>query len=67
MKMYITIDEDYFKQIENELTPLGMSGLYEDEDGNLVSVEPVDSPNDTTEKKNHPYKTSLQQEKPNKF
>ena len=61
--MYITIDEDYFKQIENELTPLGMSGLYEDEDGNLVSVEPVDSTNDTTEKKNHPYKPSLQQEK----
>ena len=35
-KMY-TIDEDYFKQIEDRLTPLGMSGLYQDEDGNLVN------------------------------
>ena len=52
--MYITIDEDYFKQIEDELTPLGMSGLYQDEDGNLVSVEPADSESDTTEKKDRP-------------
>ena len=34
-----TIDEEDFEQIKDELTPLGMSGLYEDEDGNLVTVE----------------------------
>ncbi len=61
-----TIDEDYFKQIEDKLTPLGMSGLYEDEDGNLVTVEPINSTSDTTEKKNRPYKTSFQQEKPDR-
>jgi len=64
-KMY-TIDEDYFKQIEDRLTPLGMSGLYQDEDGNLVSVEPINSTSDTTEKKNRLYKTSFQQEKPDR-
>jgi hypothetical protein len=58
-----TIDEEYFEQIKDELTPLGMSGLYEDKDGYLVSVESVDGESNTTEKKNRPSKTSLQQEK----
>ena len=61
--MYKTIDEDYFEQIKDKLTPLGMSGLYEDEDGNLVSVESTNSESATTEKKQHPHKTSLQQGK----
>ena len=61
--MYITIDEEYFEQIKDGLTPLGMSGVYEDRDGNLVSVEPTIGESNTTEKKNRPSKTSLQQEK----
>ena len=41
--MNITIDEDYFEQIKDQLTPLGMSGLYTDEDGNFVSLQgPLD-------------------------
>ena len=57
-----TIDEDDFEQMKDQLTPLGMSGVYEDEDGNLVSVEP----SDTTEKKKYPTNTSSQQGEPNR-
>ena len=40
--MYITIDEEDYERMKNELTPLGMSGVFEDEDGNIVNVEPSD-------------------------
>jgi len=60
--MYITINEEDYEQMKDQLTPLGMSGVYEDEDGNIVSVEP----DDTTEEKKQPYKTSSQQTKPDR-
>ena len=61
-KMYRTIDEEEYERIKGELTPLGMSGVYEDEDGNLVNVEP----SDTTEKKKYPTNTSSQQGGPDR-
>ncbi len=64
--MYITIDEDYYEQIKDQLTPLGMSGLYTDEDGNFVNVEPINNKSDTTGKTSHPYKQPLRQEKPDR-
>ena len=56
-----TIDEEDFEQIKDELTPLGMSGLYEDEDGNLVTVE--SSKSVATERKKQPHKKTLQEER----
>ncbi len=50
--MYITIDEEDYERMKNELTPLGMSGVFEDEDGNIVNVEP----SDTQEAKKQTYK-----------
>lgn len=41
--MYITIDEEDYERMKDELTPLGMSGVFEDEDGNIVNVEPSDT------------------------
>lgn len=41
--MYITIDEEDYERMKNELTPLGMSGVFADEDGNIVNVEPSDT------------------------
>ena len=61
-----TIDEEEFEKIKDQLTALGMSGVYEDEDGNLVLVEPTIGESNTTEKKNRPNKTSSQQEKPDR-
>lgn len=58
----ITIDEDYYEQIKDELSPLTFGGLCQDEDGNLVSVEPKDSKMNSADKKK--YKTPAQQEKP---
>lgn len=60
--MYTTINEEDYERMKDELTPLGMSGVYEDEDGNLVSVEP----SDTTEKKSHPHQTSSRQGEPDR-
>ena len=51
--MYLTIDEEDYEQMKDELTPLGMSGVYEDENGNIVSVEPS-NPKET---KKQSYKT----------
>jgi hypothetical protein len=60
--MHITINEEDYERMKDELTPLGMSGVYTDEDGNTVSVEP----DDTTEVKKKPYKTSSRQTKPDR-